>query len=270
MVVIDENKLLQGEICFLGAISQLFRNYEKELPEEVVYGLGFGLGFRCKKEWDTSIDINCVDLISDYDTYRSFFYDIDCDVDVKMYDDFFMFKQYIDGKSGESFLVTVDTYYLPYSNTYGISHDAHVVVLSKIEDKEYVVQDCYVSAVVPGKIITQLSEAELEKCCNIANRGNEKKYLLWSFAVGDYLGRIEKSYVKERITYLDELVLHVETNEYVHGEKGLDELLLKFKTFEKNNFGSSDVLLQINRKISANGGLYQTRKLYGRFVNCKR
>lgn len=270
MVELSESKLVQGQICFMGALSQLLINYGVKINEEVLYGLGFGLDFRYQDSGiNGNINMDCVDLVTDLDKYRTFFKSIGIDVEFYKYSSYDKFIKCLDNSIGHSFLVAVDSFFLTYSNTYKVSHDAHVVVITKVNSEEFVIQDNYVSAIIPGKRMITVNSDVIRNACNIKAIKGIDEYLLWSLNIKQSQYSFSKQYISERLLLLDKINNHSvrENGKIFCGKEAFKRLLKTFNKYKAEDFMCKDTLISLNTKISANGGLYQTRKLYGYFIN---
>ena len=268
-MIINLSNLLQGNVCFLGAISQLFLNNGINIKEEVLYGLGFGLNFRYKIGINNEfLNMDCIDMITDYINYNDFFKSISIDVKFESCNNIAEFTEYLLEHIGQSVLVAIDSFYLPYSATFQSKHDSHVVVLINKNNNDFIIQDNYVSAIIPRKQMITVELDDIVKWCDISCSDPEYKYLMWSFIIHKSEYNITKQFIQERILLSTESYLHTEKiNKNVYnGKLAFKKLLETFNTFSANNYNSKDMLIKMNEKISANGGLYQTRKLYGKFI----
>lgn len=271
MVIINQEQLIQGKVCFIAAISQLLLNYGIDIKEEVLYGLAFGLDFRFKvDEKKQYLDMDCVDLITDYVKYKDFFTALSMDVNYLTYDVINTLKDFLYNNVGQSVLVAIDSYNLPYSNTYHSKHNSHVVVLTNKDNKEFVIQDNYVSAIIPGKKMLTVSIDNIVDWCDMhqSAKGVNYRYLIWSFDVKKSSCDFTEKFVRDRIA--DWLEGYLKTEKAIgniyFGKTGFHQLMETLHIYKENNMNAKDTLINMNERISANGGLYQTRKLYGMFI----
>lgn len=261
-----EGQMIQGKLCFTSAISQVLLNNKINISEETIFGLGFGLSFRLyTDETGNYIDQDCVNLVTDYKQIDSFLKDCGIKIYEHIYGTKKEFEKLIRSNAEKSILVAIDTFYLPYSNTFHKIHDAHILVLTYFSEEKIILQDTYVSALVPQKQMYTVSLSELLSWCKIVQK-NSDRYYLWSFEVEDYRTCITKQYFLERVMKLTEGYLFPENTSVRAGTEGLLYFCKLIRQFGEINLADSKQLIAMHEKISANGGLYQTRMLYGLFL----
>lgn len=261
-----ETPLVQGKLCFTSAISQVLLNNKINISEETIFGLGFGLGFRLYTDGKGNyINQDCVNLVTDYNQIDSFLQDCGIKIHEYILETKEGFENQIKSNAHKSILVAIDTFFLPYSNTFQKSHDAHILVMTYFNERKILLQDTYVSALVPQTHISTVSLNELLLWCKIIQK-DSARYYLWSFKVEDYRICITRRYFLERVMKLTEGYLFSENGNVRTGIEGLFYFCKQIQQFEKVNLADSKQLITMHEKISANGGLYQTRMLYGLFL----
>ena len=276
MITLEKNtgidNTLQGEVCFLGAISQVFYNHRILLPEEVLYGLGFGLQFRFKKiKEKKSVYIDCMNLLTDYESIKSFLNSIGVDIFFCFYDDQELFQKQLSEIRGtkETFIAAVDSYGLSYSPTFLKKHDSHVLVAQML-DAGVLIQDNYVYTLLPSKKMSIINLKEFIDLCNLGSLDSPHTYMVWFFNI-KYSSQInfDLEYIKNSICksgyQMNNAVYKDATWHGINGLTQFHDYLVDLVSNDRENIWK--IFGDLNEMISAKGGLYQSRKLFSKFLN---
>lgn len=269
---IDKQELLQGKICFLGSLAQILQLHRIVLAEEAIYGLGFGLGFRLMlNENNDYIDMDCIDIITDFEKCKVFLNSMDIEIFLKCVNSEKEFAELLEQNRQQPVLADIDSFHLNYGSTYKLKHNAHIVVLTNIDNQNVLIQDNYVSKLIPGKQSMKARKSDILKWCNLhdALPDCSFRYLMCTFRFGGTEVKLSKErvikYIKD-IKNEDILKKKLEYTCQYEGIVGLEKLLELFDRYEKMNFNDEYTLKKIHERLSAHGGLYQSRKLYAYFI----
>jgi len=269
---INIDNTLQGEVCFLGAISQVFYNHGIFLPEEVLYGLGFGLQFRFKEVKDTkNVSIDCMNLLTDFESIKSFLNSIGVDISFCFYDNIELFqKQLIKAqKTKETFIAAVDSYGLSYSPTFLKKHDSHVLVAQML-DTDVLIQDNYVYTLIPSKKKSVIKQKDFIELCNLNGVDSPHTYMVWFFNI-KYNSQIsfDLEYIRNSIcksSYQMNNTIFKDATWYgINGLTQLHDYLIDLISSDREIIWKA--FGDMNEMISARGGLYQSRKLFSKFLD---
>lgn len=252
----NKNKVIQGEICFTGSLTQLLFNNNCVIPEEVVFGLGFGLDLELKISNNIIEKLYCLDILDDYDKISTFFKDIGIKINMFKFCKKKEFLCFLEAHYQKSVIVAIDSFNLPYWSTYLKEHNVHVVVANIWES--ILIQDNFISAIKPKNKYEYLEYSDLISYCEIRPEFFDLnfRYLCWDINIFNKDNTISKEYIYRRIKQLDSK----------KRKKSLNNLLCLFEYYYSIDYFNKEVLFDINKKISSNGGLYQSRKLYSKFL----
>lgn len=263
------DKLLQGNICILGAISQLLLNKGINISEEVLMGMAFGLKFRYSADEEKKhINLSCADLLLDEADIKKFFNELSADFICYKYYRQEDFLQFLSDHIADSIMLAIDSFYLQYQPTYMKSHEAHVVVLTNLNGTDYIVQDNYVSVIIPHNHKAIFSKDDIMKYSDLSECDTICRYLVWDIKVSDTGYFFSKDDVENRICTNIKINIQKEIlgNGTYSGVLAFDRFIGDLEKYAQINLNDRKTLLDLNQRISAKGGLYQTRLLYGKFL----
>lgn len=270
--IVNIENTIQGEVCFSSAICQTLFNYGILLSEEVLFGLGIGLQFRFNvKDDKTGVCIDCMNLLSDFNSIRQFLNSIGVDISFCSFTNTEKFREQLINikKEKNFFIVAVDSYNLKYSPTYLKKHDAHVLV-GQVKDTDVLIQDNYVYTLIPSKRICLVGFEEFIKICDLSSLESPYNHMFWTFDIK------HNTNIHLDLKYIDNCIyksgLQMMGKVYEDSMwQGIDGLT-KFNEYVLTLMGNRDDSIwkdfkELNEKISARGGLYQSRKLFSKFMN---
>lgn len=269
---ISKQTLLQGKVCFLGSLAQIFYSHQICLEEEIIYGLGFGLGFRLLlNQNDEYVDMDCIDVITDFEKCKKFLNSLNVDISLNCLNTEEEYAQLLEQNVGQPVLADIDSFYLSYGCTFQSSHDAHSVVLTNVDNTNILIQDNYVNRLVPGKQSVMVLKSDILKWCNLLEALPDAsfKYVACTFKFDCAEVKLSKEdvihYIRENRNVSNTEKIAESIYRY-EGTIALEKLLELFERYEKRDFNERYTIQKIHERLSAHGGLYQSRKLYSCFI----
>jgi len=129
-------------------------------------------------------------------------------------------------------------------------------------------QDNYISAIIPYTKEETITYNEVIKFSDTNMCDASYHYLCWTFDMRNVSCVFTKQYIedKTRSNIIKNVRGELYDNRVYSGVPAFNQFIKILETYKSNEFDDKKSLLEINEKISAKGGLYQTRFLYAGFL----
>lgn len=267
-MMIKNFKVNVAEICFLGALADIMKYYNKPVCESQILGLSTGIQIRYRYLECNGIWIDCINPILDFEEIKYACACFDVDLKKKIIRDKDSYIQEIKKQLflGRPCIVEVETKWLSYYPRTVAQNNIHNITvygLDEYENKIYIA-DNYIPSLGKGIYQGAVSLKEFREAL-IFNDTSYSNSALWVLEDG------VKSLSNEEINTRKHLIpnhMFDKNDDYIRGCDALnsfEKYLLSLNTEEKIKQNSEE-LQKIYIQLVARGGTVTSRKLYAQYL----
>lgn len=277
-MIIREYRVNQGEICFLGSMSDILNYYRFNISEFFILGMGPGLQFRiknCHTDEICSLEyrIETVDLNKDFKEFEELFSNLGFSINKNTFDKFEdiennLVLNLIDKRP---VMVDVDVFNLKYHVDYEKTHHAHIVVIYGIdkENGKFFIADSYITTLKKSNYMGALELVELPQILDLTQVKSTKRYICWNMLRSSANHPFMSTDVAKKIRNSGKKIKNSSNrNGWISGLDAIRQFNTKINELSRLELTSEikSFLELIYKMLTGFGGPTATRKLFGQFL----